>query len=152
LITHNKGATWEPIKPPTKTSKGKKISCFIEDGCSLHFEIYSAQGEHSPVYSAESATGVIIGTGNLGEYLSPNGEGKNLYLSRDGGMTWASTHKGNYIYEIADHGALIVASKLRNPTKIIEFTWDYGKTWERVEIADRNMEIHNIISEPRATS
>lgn len=67
-------------------------------------------------------------------------------------MTWASTHKGNYIYEIADHGALIVASKLRNPTKYIEFTWDYGKTWERVEIADRNMEIHNIISEPRATS
>jgi len=25
MITHDKGATWEPIKAPTETSKGKKI-------------------------------------------------------------------------------------------------------------------------------
>jgi len=72
MITHNKGGSWEPIKAPAQTSKGKSIKCFAEDGCSLHFEIYSSQGEHSPVYSSESAVGIIIGTGNLGEYLSSN--------------------------------------------------------------------------------
>lgn len=44
MITHTKGASWETIKAPTDTSKGKKIQCFNEDGCSLHFEIYSSQG------------------------------------------------------------------------------------------------------------
>jgi len=44
MITHNKGGSWDPIKAPEKTSKGKHIKCFAEDGCSLHFEIYSSQG------------------------------------------------------------------------------------------------------------
>jgi len=72
MITHNKGGSWDTIKAPEKTSKGKRIQCFNEDGCSLHFEIYSAMGEHSPVYSSQSAVGIVIGTGNLGEYLSAN--------------------------------------------------------------------------------
>lgn len=72
MITHNKGASWEVVKAPLKTSKGKSIQCFSEDGCSLHLEIYSSAGAHSPVYSSESATGIIIGTGNLGNYLSEN--------------------------------------------------------------------------------
>jgi len=59
---------------------------------------------------------------------------------------------GNYIYDIADHGALIVASKLAEPTKSIEFTWDYGKTWESVNIATKDFHIKNIITEPSATS
>jgi hypothetical protein len=93
-----------------------------------------------------------MGTGNLGEYLSGNQEGKNLYISRDGGVTWASTHVGNYIYDIADHGALIVASKLAEETQSIEFTWDYGKSWETVNIATKPFHIQNIITEPSATS
>jgi len=40
-ITHNKGGKWELLRAPTMTSKGKNIDCYIEDGCSLHLEIYS---------------------------------------------------------------------------------------------------------------
>jgi len=72
MITHNKGASWDVVKAPLKTSKGKSIQCLREDGCSLHLEIYSSSGAHSPVYSSEAATGIVIGTGNLGEYLSEN--------------------------------------------------------------------------------
>jgi len=152
MITHNKGASWDVIKAPLKTSKGKSIQCFKEDGCSLHLEIYSSAGAHSPVYSSDAAVGIIIGTGNLGEYLSENNIQKNLYISRDGGITFTSTHTGNYIYDIGDHGALIVASKVSEATDSLEFSWDYGKTWETVKIANHPIHVKNIITEPRSTS
>lgn len=87
-ITHNKGGSWELLRSPTKTSKGKLIECYTEDDCSLHLEIYSSMGELSPVYSSENAVGIVLGTGNLGANLTPNGHSKNLYLSRDGGLNW----------------------------------------------------------------
>lgn len=43
-ITHNKGATWDLIRPPTVTSRGNPIDCHVEDECSLHIEIYSHNG------------------------------------------------------------------------------------------------------------
>jgi len=45
-----------------------------------------------------------------------------------------------------------VASKLAEPTQAIEFTWDYGKTWESVNIATKPFHVSNIITEPAATS
>jgi len=110
-ITHNKGGSWELVRSPTKTSKGKSIDCYAEDNCSLHLEIYSSMGELSPVYSTESAVGIVLGTGNLGANLTPNGHSKNLYLSRDGGLNWQSVMPGEFIYEIGDHGALLIAAK-----------------------------------------
>ena len=32
-------------------------------------------------------------------------------MSRDAGNTWVLVKKGSYIYEMADHGALIVLAK-----------------------------------------
>lgn len=47
-------------------------------------------GELSPVYSVDSAVGVVLGTGNLGKRLTDNDSAKNLYISRDGGLNWRS--------------------------------------------------------------
>jgi hypothetical protein len=71
-----------------------------------------------------------MGTGNLGKRLTDNNSYKNLYLSRDGGLTWKSIRNGVYIYEIGDHGGLIVIANKGAPTKEIEFTWDEGESWE----------------------
>lgn len=114
-ITHNKGATWELMRAPSVTSKGSPIDCHIEDECSLNLEIYSHNNELAPVYSTESAVGIVLGTGNLGARLSENHDQKNLYMSRDGGMTWRSIRPGGYIYEIGDHGALIVIADHQKP-------------------------------------
>ena len=73
-------------------------------------------------------------------------------MSRDGGVTFTSTHTGNYIYDIGDHGALIVACKVGEPATEIEFTWDYGKTWKKVKISNKPINVKNIITEPRSTS
>ena len=53
----------------------------------------------------------MLATGNLGKRLTSNDSPKNLYISRDGGLTWKSTKPGSYIYEIGDHGAIIVIAK-----------------------------------------
>ena len=44
FITHNKGGKWELLKAPEVSGRGKKTACYIEDGCSLHLEIYSHMG------------------------------------------------------------------------------------------------------------
>lgn len=104
------------------------------------------------MYSVESAIGLVLGTGNLGDHLTENNSAKNLYLSRDGGLNWHSIKKGVFIYDIGDHGALIVIGKKRTPTNKIEYSWDEGKTWESLIISDSSIMIENIILEPNSIS
>jgi hypothetical protein len=59
---------------------------------------------------------------------------------------------GSYIYEIGDHGALIVIAKKNTPTNLIEFSWDEGLTWETLVISEKNLYIENIIIEPSSIS
>ena len=94
----------------------------------------------------------MLATGNLGKRLTSNDSPKNLYISRDGGLTWKSTKPGSYIYEIGDHGAIIVIAKKGQPTSEIEFSWDEGLTWETLKISDKSLFIENIIIEPNSLS
>lgn len=151
-ITHNRGAKWELLRSPTVTSKGSPIDCHVEDECSLHLEIYSHMGQLAPVYSSDNAVGIVLGTGNLGTRLTKNDDPKNFYLSRDGGLTWRSVKPGAYIYEIGDHGALIVIARKNEPTKEIEFSWDEGLSWSSLTISDTPVYVENIIIEPNNVS
>jgi len=66
-ITHNKGSSWELIKAPAEDMKGKSTSCFVEDGCSLHLQMYTNNDfQLAPPYSQESAIGIVMSVGNLG--------------------------------------------------------------------------------------
>ena len=94
----------------------------------------------------------MLATGNLGKRLTSNDSPKNLYISRDGGLTWKSTKPGSYIYEIGDHGAIIVIAKKGQPTTEIEFSWDEGLTWETLKISEKSLYIENIIIEPNSLS
>jgi hypothetical protein len=152
FITHNKGGKWEPLHAPTVTSKGKAIDCYVEDGCSLHLEIYSHQGELAPVYSTSSSVGLVLGTGNLGKKLTGNDSAKNLYISRDGGLTWRSVKPGVYIYEIGDHGSIIAVAKKGVATTEIEYSWDEGMTWTALKISENPIFVENIIIEPNSIS
>jgi oligoendopeptidase F len=57
-------------------------------------EIFSYFG---PFYSAKSAIGLVVATGNVGEYLTSSADEVNTYLTRDGGISWIEVAKGNYI-------------------------------------------------------
>lgn len=153
FITHNKGGKWELIKAPTEDSKGNKVNCFLEDNCSLNLEIYSSNGLFAPPYSQESSVGIIIGVGNTGYELDKVNSGLvNTYLSRDGGVTWQEVKKGSYIYEIGDHGGLIVMARNHEPTKEIIYSFDEGLNWHTMEIADSPFYVTNIIIEPMSIS
>ena len=151
-ITHNKGGKWELIKAPELSGRGRKTGCYVEDGCSLHLEIYSHMGELAPVYSTEKAIGIVLGTGNIGNRLTENDSQKSLYLSRDGGLNWRMIKNGVHIYEIGDHGALIVIAEKNTPTKKISFSWDEGDSWDSLTISEHPLFVENIIIEPNSIS
>jgi hypothetical protein len=111
-ITHNKGASWELVRPPENDMRGKSTNCYTEDGCSLHLEMYSNNEQmYAPPYSQESAVGIVMAVGSVGEKLDfDKGARKGTFLSRDGGLTWSEIAKIPLIYEFGDHGGLLVAA------------------------------------------
>lgn len=105
-----------------------------------------------PFYSSENAVGIILGTGNVGSHLANRPDEVNTYMSRDGGLTWQEIRKGSHIYEIGDHGGLLVMAPDQMATRNILFSWNEGLTWEEMNISDTPIEITNIIIEPTNTA
>ena len=147
VITFDKGGEWRGIEPPERDSEGKRIIC--EGDCYLH--LHSVTSPYSQVYSTENAIGIVMATGNVGRYLSYKEDELNTYLSRDGGLTWIEVKKGEFIYEMGDHGAIIVMADSQKATDTLYFSWNEGLTWEQM-ILDSPFEVENILIEPTATS
>jgi len=133
-ITHNKGASWELIRAPQVDLKGQATNCFMEDHCSLHLQMYSHNPNHyAPPYSQESAVGVVMAVGNIGDKMEiDKGARKGTFLSRDGGVTWSEIAKVPLIYEFGDHGGLLVAAPNTASTREVRYSWNEGKTWQRL--------------------
>lgn len=148
LITHNKGGDWKRLKAPAVDSNGDSYNC--GNYCYLHLHSYSS--EIPQFYSVDSAVGIIIGNGNVGRYLDYGYNGMALFISRDGGLNWYEIRKGVYIYEIGDHGGLIVVSKFDQPTTSVMYTYDEGITWETITISEEAIQIKNILIEPTSSS
>jgi len=90
MISFDKGGIWQPLSPPYKNCDGERIVCktsSAEEFCSLHLHSISSVN-FGPFYTTENSVGLIIGTGNIGAYLSNRPDEINTYLSRDGGLTW----------------------------------------------------------------
>ena len=149
LISFNRGSTWQKIAPPAKDSKGNLINC--EGECSLHLTGFSTKG-YSPPYSSENSLGIVLGVGNVGESLSTKEDEFNTFFSRDGGLTWYEIIQGPHIYEIGNHGSLIVVAAKNKATRVIYYTWNEGLSWKSLQISDKPIEISNIVIEPNNIS
>lgn len=148
LITFNKGGDWRRIRAPERDIDGKRYDC--GEYCFLN--LFGISSEYPPYYSVDSAAGIILANGNVGRYLSHDNESVATFLTRDGGLNWFEIRKGSHIYEIGDHGALIVIADDQNPTKEIFYSWDEGMTFEPLKISEEKFLIKNIIIEPTSTS
>jgi hypothetical protein len=73
-------------------------------------------------------------------------------VSRDGGINWKVAKRGDWIYEIGDHGALIVIARRNDPTNDILFSLDEGLTFNRFKISEVPIIVENIIIEPKSAS
>lgn len=147
LISLDKGGNWKRISAPRVDSDGKSIEC--DDDCYLN--LHSVTSTYSQIYSNENAIGLVLATGNIGKFLSYQEDELNTYMSRDGGVTWAEIRKGEYVYQMGDHGGIILIADSQKSTKKLEYSWDEGKTWSTLTL-DKEFEIQDIAIEPGSTS
>lgn len=107
----------------------------------------------APPYSQESAIGVVMSVGNLGNRLEHDrGARKGTFLSRDGGLSWSEISKIPLIYEFGDHGGLLLAAPNTQSTTQVRYSWNEGKTWTKLKVSEAPIFIDNIIIEPKSTS
>lgn len=150
LISFDKGGIWQPLTPPSVDSTGAKYPCNGVD-CALHLHAMT-NTKFGPFYSTENSAGVIIGTGNVGKHLSNKADEVNTFLSRDAGMTWNEIKKGSHIYEIGDHGGILIMTSDQKATNEVLYSWDEGKTWNTYQFSPRVVNVNNIIIEPTNTA
>jgi Sortilin, neurotensin receptor 3, len=50
----------------------------------------------------------------VGTHLALKLEDMNTYLTNDGGHTWMEVLKGPHVFEIGDHGGILVAASGEN--------------------------------------
>lgn len=142
-ISFDKGSRWQPIAPPRDE--------WCQD-CGLHLHSVSSRLQYGPLYSTENSIGVILSTGNVGKHLSYRADQVNTYLSRDGGLEWHRINEGSHIYEIGDHGGLIVLASDQHATTVLQYSWDEGLTWESFQFSEDPVEVTNILTEPSNTA
>lgn len=141
---------WEYLRAPAKDADGNDYHCLPDNGCHLH--LHGVTQGFGPFYSVASATGLILATGTVGSYLNSVPGLINTYFSRDGGLTWEEIAKGSHIYEIADHGGLIVMATDQAPTMYLYYSWNQGQTFHKYKFTDAPIVVENIITEPSSTS
>jgi hypothetical protein len=154
VITFNKGADWSPIKAPTKDRDGKPIECEnpIDGVCRLHLNGLTNVGGFGPFYSTKSAAGIILASGNTGDYLATRRDEMSAWISRDAGLSWSHVARGSFIYEIGDHGAVIVMATNDRPTNHVLFSLDEGETWHSHEFRKTGIFVTNIVNNPTSTA
>ena len=97
--------------------------------------------------SQDSAPGIILAHGSIGTQLTSN---PDLYLSRDGGVTWEQTLVGSWGVTVADHGGLMVAvpDYHQNPAIQLFYTCSEGVTWTGFQFSLTPMTVFGVITEP----
>lgn len=153
MITHNDGAEWSLIHAPDKNAEGDSFDCDVSDigKCSLHLHGYTERKDPRDTFSSPSAVGLMLGVGNVGEFLTRKAEG-DTFITRDGGIEWHAVKKGSYMWEYGDQGSIIVIVEEGTATDVIYYTLDEGATWTAYKFSDTKMEIADISTVPSDNS
>lgn len=151
MITHNDGAEWDYLPPPTKNGKGKKYCKGPSDKCSLHIHGYTERSDKSHTFSSSAAIGVMMGVGNVGSSLTEYRD-SDTFMTSDGGISWKFVKSGPHMWEFGDQGSLIVIVKERSATNVVHYTLDEGENWIEYKFADDEVDILDLTTVPSDTS
>lgn len=146
-ISFNRGGSWVSLVPPKKDDLNRTINCYDSESCQLHLHSNSNY-QFGPFYSTVNAVGLVIGTGNVGKYLSNKADQINTFFSRDGGVSWSQIASGSHIYEMANHGGLLLLVDDQTPVRQALFSYNEGISFHKVKFADKDVYADNIISQP----
>ncbi|TAQ85300.1 hypothetical protein B7494_g6368 [Chlorociboria aeruginascens] len=152
MITHNDGAEWDYLKPPAKDADGKNFGCKgSADKCSLNIHGYTERADKTHTFSSRSAIGLMIGVGNVGEYLTAYKDA-DTFMTSDGGLTWKPVKKGPYMWEFGDQGSIVVVVKEEEPTNEVYYSLDEGDSWLPYKFSEREIVIDDITTVPSDNS
>ena len=159
-VSFNGGGSWEAVPPPASFRYGHCNTCAPgapADQCSLHLHgptsWYAPEGPHPNFYSLPTAPGLVIATGNVGPHLDMSPDADCTWMSRDGGVTWEDVAENTAIYEIGNHGGVVVlaAHQSEGPTDAVTFSLDGGACFHRVQLPEP-MLVENIRVAPGGNS
>lgn len=151
-ITHNDGAEWSFLPAPAKDSDGKNFGCSGPlETCSLHIHGYTERKMKNHIFSSESAIGLMVGVGNVGEYLGAYREA-DTFITTDGGVSWKEAKKGTYMWEYGDQGSIVVIVKENAPTNVVYYSLDEGATWKEYKFSEEQITIDDLTTVPSDTS
>ena len=152
VITYDKGGQWKYMKSPHFDESGFPINCSQAFNCSLHlsqkFSMLFPSLKMQPILSRNTAPGLIVASGVVGSSI----KGKpNVYLTDNAGLTWHHILSGNYIFNFADFGSIIVAinhqSKVFGTNELI-YSIDNGKSWSTVKFTEEKIRVFGLLTEP----
>lgn len=149
-ITHNDGADWDLLERPANPPKGAKWCKGKKEKCSLHLHGYTERKDPRDTFSSGSAIGLMMGVGNVGEFLGSKKDA-DTFLTRDAGLTWNRIAEGNWMWEYGDQGSILVIVKEDEQTDYVLYSLDEGASWEKHSIGDE-MLVNDISTVPSDTS
>lgn len=155
LISHNDGSEWDKLVPPTIDSEGIKYPCTGQslNKCALHLHGFTERADYRDTFSSGSATGFLIGVGNVGEFLTPMDDPSTAtFLSTDGGVTWKEIKKGVYMWEYGDQGTILVLVNAVENTDVLYYSLDEGQTWKEYKFSDYKVNIYDLATVPTDTA
>ncbi|KAL7747853.1 vacuolar protein sorting/targeting protein PEP1 [Sorochytrium milnesiophthora] len=153
LITRDDGASWKPVPAPEFDANGDKYDCKGGDGCRLHLHSYTERRDSQNLFDSQSAPGLFLGVGNVGDRLQAYADG-NVYATRDGGRTWKEIARGAHQYEFGDYGTLLVLADDEKATTEIKYSVGADMAIRTYTFADAKdaVRIMVVMTEPLSTS
>lgn len=151
-ITFNDGSTWKPLTIPERDSDHKPYDC--KGNCSLHLHGYTERRNHRDAFSSSSsAVGLVMGVGNVGNYLTPYSDG-DTFLTRDAGKTWIEVRKGAHLYEFGDQGSILVMVDDEEPTDRFLYSFNEGGSWQEYNLTQskERVKVYDITAYPSDVS
>lgn len=151
-ITHNDGAAWALLGRPNDSEDPPKTwECRGQgEHCSLHLHGYTERKDPRDTYSSPSAVGLMMATGNVGEFLGYKKDA-DTFITRDGGIVWNLVAEGNWMWEYGDQGSIIVIVKEDEPTDKFRYSLNEGQSWIEASFGEQ-MVVHDITTVPSDTS
>eukprot|EP00928_Gymnodinium_smaydae_P032521 TRINITY_DN23530_c0_g1_i1.p1 TRINITY_DN23530_c0_g1~~TRINITY_DN23530_c0_g1_i1.p1 ORF type:complete len:935 (+),score=174.78 TRINITY_DN23530_c0_g1_i1:31-2805(+) len=83
--------------------------------------------------SSVAAPGILIGVGSTGLRLADDADRRDVFLSRDAGLSWKMVLRGNHQVAIMSYGDAVVALPAQ-AQGALKYSTDSGKTWQDVSL------------------
>eukprot|EP01117_Protostelium_nocturnum_P007371 TRINITY_DN2640_c0_g1_i1.p2 TRINITY_DN2640_c0_g1~~TRINITY_DN2640_c0_g1_i1.p2 ORF type:complete len:780 (-),score=223.58 TRINITY_DN2640_c0_g1_i1:514-2853(-) len=134
-ISFNNGGDWSSLSAPVVDMNGKSIDCKekIDQNrgkCTLNLN-GPYEDSFGKMMAPIHAIGLILATGTVGTATQSASEGSKMstWLSRDAGVHWKQVLPYSSIYNVANHGSLILAMKHTSQHRNISYSWNFGNDW-----------------------